>query len=87
MQGGSFLKVRELSVSYTLPASLISHVGIRRFSSARINLSGYNLWGIYRYRGLDPEVNFDGAQNVGRGVDITPYPPARSYFLGLNLGL
>ena len=87
LQGGSFLKVRQLTASYTLPPRFVSRIGISRISSVRINLSGYNVWGIYKYRGLDPEVNFSGSVNVGRGVDITPYPPARSYFLGLNLGL
>jgi TonB-dependent starch-binding outer membrane protein SusC len=87
LQGASYLKVRQLTGSYTLPTSVVSHIGFGRVTSARIDLSGYNLWGIYKYRGLDPEVNFSGAVNVGRGVDITPYPPARSFYLGLNLGL
>ncbi len=84
-QGASFFKVRELVISYNLPAKWINGLW-NRFASARISLTGYNLWGIWHYDGLDPEVTALGAQNLTRGVDITPYPPARSYFLGLNLG-
>src|SRR6185312_13033336 len=87
VQPASFLKVREVSVSYNLPASLVSRIGFGRLTSARISLNGYNLWGIYNYHGLDPEVTATGNQAVGRGYDITPYPPARSYYLGLDLGL
>ena len=84
-EGASFFKVRELVISYNLPAKWITGLW-SRFASARISLTGYNLWGIWHYSGLDPEVTAFGAQPLTRGVDVTPYPPARSYFLGLNLG-
>ncbi len=86
LEGASFFKVRQLTASYSLPPRVVNRIGFGRVTTMRLSLSGYNLWGIYKYKGLDPEVNFDGAVNVGRGVDITPYPPARSYFLGLDLG-
>jgi len=87
IMGASYLKVRELTVSYTLPQRLVNRLGGARISSARISLNGYNLWSVYKYPGPDPQVTAFGAQAVGRGQDVTPYPPARSYYLGLDLGL
>ncbi len=87
VETASFLKVRELVVSYNLPPRFVDHMGFGHVSSARISLNGYNLWGIFNYHGLDPQVASNGNLAVGRGTDITPYPPARSYFLSLDLGL
>ena len=87
VQPASFLKVREVTVSYNLPLNLVNRIGFGRLSSARLSLSGYNLWAIFNYGGLDPEVSAFGNQAMGRGYDVTPYPPAKSYYFGLDLGL
>ena len=73
--------------SYSVPPRLVNRFGFNRVTSARLSLNGYNLWAVFHYHGLDPEVSAFGNLAVGRGYDVTPYPPARSYFLGLNLGL
>jgi len=86
-QPASFLKVREVTVSYSLPARFVNSIGFGRVSSVRINFSGYNLWTITGYDGMDPEVSFAGAQAVRAAGEVTPYPPARSYYFGLDLGL
>lgn len=87
VEPASFLKVREVTVSYTLPQNLVNSIGFGHVNTARLNFSGYNLWAIFNYQGLDPEVSAFGNQAIGRGYDVTPYPPARSFFFGLNLGL
>ena len=85
-QPASFLKVREVSVSYTLPARFVASLVGGRITNARLNVSGYNLWMITSYGGLDPEVSFAGNQAVRAAGEVTPYPPSRSVFLGLDLG-
>ena len=87
VQPAGFLKVREITLSYSLPVNLINRMAGGRVSSARLQLSGYNLWAIFNYHGVDPEVSAFGNQAIGRGYDVTPYPPARSYFIGMDLGL
>ncbi len=84
----SFAKLRSMSLTYALPAKWINRVAGGRFTSATISLLGRNLlqWYGKGFDGLDPEVSSLGAQNVGRGTEITPYPPARSYFLSFDLG-
>ncbi len=88
-QSGTYLKLRSLSVSYTLPARWVNRLGFGRLTNARLSLEGRNLWWTYGkgFTGLDPEVSSLGSQNIDRGVAITPYPPARSFFLSLDLGL
>jgi hypothetical protein len=54
-------------------------------SSARISLSGRNLFIISGYNGFDPEVN-NGGNFVARFVDLAPFPPSRQFFLSVDLG-
>jgi TonB-linked SusC/RagA family outer membrane protein len=90
-QSATFLKLRELTLSYSLPQRFIrSAIGGLvgdRVSSARISLTGRNLFAWFSYQGLDPEVSAWGSQNVTTGQDVYAFPPARSYFLSLDLGL
>jgi hypothetical protein len=74
-------------VGYDLPSQWLNSLRSLRFSSARLQLSGRNLINIYpNYLGLDPEVSNFGNQQVTRGQEVTPYPPARSFFISLDLG-
>jgi hypothetical protein len=88
IEGAGFVKVRSVALSYTLPSKWISGFAGGRFSSLRLALEGRNLlhWYGKGYTGLDPEVAGAGNQNLQRNIEITPYPPARSYFLSLDLG-
>ncbi len=83
-----FLKVRELTVSYSLPAKLLAWTGGTgvHVSSARLSLTGRNLWMSFPYSGLDPETSTFGNQNVTTAQDVFEYPPSRSFFLSLDLG-
>ena len=83
VQDGSYLKLRELSVGYDLPPGIPQHFGMR---TARISFTGRNLLRFTPYKGLDPEVsNFDN-QAIGRGVDVAPFPPSRSFFFSIDVG-
>ncbi len=83
VEGALYLKLRELTLSYALPRALVRTVSF--VQGAHLSVSGRNLFTVTKYPGLDPEVSNFGAQQIGRGIDVTPYPPARSYFVSLEL--
>lgn len=83
IQDGSYLKLRELSVSYELPPDIPQRFGMR---TARLSLSGRNLLRFTSYPGLDPEVSNFGNQAIARNIDVAPFPPSRSYFFSIDLG-
>jgi TonB-dependent starch-binding outer membrane protein SusC len=85
-QSASFLKLRELTAKYDLPLAFVNTVGRGFVRSASLELTGRNLVTWTKYPGLDPEVSNFGLQSFGRGQDVTPYPPTRSYFLSIDLG-
>lgn len=83
LEDASFVKLRELSLSYLVPQQMLS----RLFSSAqavRLEVSGRNLKTWTGYTGLDPEVSNFGNTNVNRFNDVTPYPPSRSWFFSIS---
>jgi len=88
-ESASFIKLRELTLSYLMPQSMtnwVSRAGVH-VSSARLSLTCRNCWISFPYTGLDPEVSVFGNQQVTTGQDVFEYPPSRSFFLSLDLGL
>lgn len=85
IEDASFLKLREVSLTYELPSNLLGRVGAS-VNDARISLSARNPWMWTAYTGLDPEVSNFGNRSVGRNIDVTPFPPSRSFWLTVNLG-
>jgi TonB-linked SusC/RagA family outer membrane protein len=85
VQDASFVKLREITLSYDVPDRLLRHLpnGVR---DLRLSLSGRNLYTWTDYWGVDPEANNFGNQTVSRIVDLAPYPPTRSYLFSFSLG-
>jgi TonB-linked SusC/RagA family outer membrane protein len=85
VEDASFLKLRELTLTYELPSDWVKS-WTRVAQSARISLSARNLITLTRYSGLDPEVSNFGNQPIARNIDVGPFPPSRSYWASIDLG-
>jgi TonB-linked SusC/RagA family outer membrane protein len=85
VQDASYLKLRELSLSYHLPPSFTSQMFGSVVRDARITFSGRNLIRITKFRGIDPEVSNFGNQAIVRNIDVAPFPPSRSFFFSIDL--
>ena len=83
-QDASFVKLRELTVSYEVPPALTARIW-RGARSIRLNVSGRNLLTFTDYPGLDPEVSNFGSEAVGRGQDVAPFPPSRSWWFSVDV--
>lgn len=81
LSDGSFLRLKLLSLGYSLPKNLIRAAGL---SSARIYVQGTNLWLLSKYHGADPEANVSDIQTV-QGLDWGAAPQPRSIQFGLNV--
>jgi TonB-linked SusC/RagA family outer membrane protein len=86
VQSGTYVKLRELNLSYNLPDRITSTLFGRSIGSARLSLTGRNLLRFTPYRGLDPEVSNFGRQAIVRNIDVAPFPPSRSFFFSIDLG-
>ncbi|MGV3561608.1 SusC/RagA family TonB-linked outer membrane protein [Larkinella arboricola] len=81
----SFVKLREMSLSYALPKSLI---GKTPFSIIQLSLIGRNLllWTPKSQPNVDPEVSSFGTGN-SQGYEFFAYPSTRSYGASLKIVL
>ena len=86
VQSGTYLKLREVNLSYNLPSRLTSGIFGRNIQTARLSLTGRNLLRFTPYHGLDPEVSNFGRQAIVRNIDVAPFPPTRSFFFSIDLG-
>lgn len=78
----SFIKWRELRISYTVPEQLSDLLPTSR---ANIYVGGRNLATFTDYPGLDPEVNQRGARDELSFSTASTLPSPRSYFAGFQL--
>jgi len=74
LQDGSYLRLKNVTVGYTLPGIFFDRIGVNQF---RIYFSGDNLFTITDYPGLDPERGGSGA--------FVNYPQNKIYSFGVNV--
>ncbi|MDX2046742.1 MAG: TonB-dependent receptor [Chitinophagaceae bacterium] len=77
VESGDYLRLRNVTLSYNLPQSLLSRLKIR---SIRVFAQGQNLYVWHKFQGYDPEIvtgSLSGAQ----------YPQLKTITFGLNIGL
>ncbi len=86
IETASYLKLRELSLSYSLPSSLVNSMFGGQLSYLRLGVAGRNLIMISDYSGYDPEVSQFG-NVVARGVDTLPFPSSRQFYFNVAFGL
>jgi TonB-linked SusC/RagA family outer membrane protein len=72
---GTHFTMREVSLGYSLPASLLTRTP---FGSASLSVSGRNLFYYAPNANFFPEVNTQGAGNI-RSLDLQGAPSVRSY--------
>ena len=81
IEDGSWIRLREVSLSYTLPARWFSNIAL---NSAIVTVSGRNLWLKTDYTGVDPETNLRGDSNI-IGWDYFNLPNTKSITASISL--
>lgn len=84
VEDGSFLRLNNITLGYTLPKMFTKKIAI---SSLRLYATVNNLATITGYSGFDPEVNTRTNGGLTPGVDYSAYPRSRTILFGVNLTL
>ncbi|MFD2162225.1 SusC/RagA family TonB-linked outer membrane protein [Paradesertivirga mongoliensis] len=91
IEDGSFMRVRNLTIGYTIPTKNLSRLAGNVLSSARIYFSAENLLTFTKYEGYDPEISTLDAGGEAfifrRGMDNFQLPQPRIFMAGLSIGL
>ncbi len=79
VEDGSYLRLKNIQLGYSLPADILQEVGIRRL---RFYVQAANLFTLTGYSGMDPEI---GGGNTNFGIDEGSYANQRQFLLGISL--
>ena len=79
VEDGSYLRCKNVSLSYKWmhPAKYVESLNLVASVSNLFTISGYDWY--------DPDVNSFGSDASRRGVDLSSYPSARTFNLGIQL--
>ena len=82
VEDGSYLRINNITVGYTLPQSLLNQIKI---TTVRVFVTANNLKTFTDYSGFDPDVSTRNANPLTPGVDFASYPRARTWVAGINV--
>jgi hypothetical protein len=85
LEDGSYIRMKNIILSYNIPASTLQNITKGVVSSFRIYVSAQNLLTITNYTGYDPEVgNRTPNISLTNGIDYAVYPQPKSYNVGIQ---
>ncbi|RYF98275.1 MAG: TonB-dependent receptor, partial [Chitinophagaceae bacterium] len=79
---GSFVKIRNVNLAYSLPASFVKRIKLQTLS---VYADATNLFVFTDYPSFDPEGNTSGDNIAKSGLDFFSYPNPRTFSLGVRL--
>lgn len=82
VEDGSYLRIQNVTLGYSLPQDVLSKYKISRL---RLYGSAQNLYTFTNYSGYDPEIGSFNQNVLLSGIDNGRYPVARTFLVGLNL--
>jgi len=91
VEDGSYLRLKDFTIGYTLPQELTGRVGMKRL---RLYVSGQNLFTLTSFSGLDPELGTSSGDPVNnnisndglfsRGFSDAAWPHPRRFSTGIQ---
>lgn len=88
IEDGSYMRIKNLTIGYSLPSTVLSSFGNGFISNLRVYVSSQNLLTITNYSGYDPEVGVRTGldASLATGVDYGQFPQARTFLAGIQIG-
>jgi TonB-dependent starch-binding outer membrane protein SusC len=84
LQDGSYFRCTNAMLGYNLKVNFLKQrLGLNK---ATVFASVDNAFTITKYKGYNPEVDYNGGANLTPGVDYGMYPLVRAYNVGVKLG-
>ncbi len=80
VESGSFARINNLTIGYTLPPTLLSRA---KLTSFRVYLTSQNLFTYQAYSGFTAELPGDV---ISSGIELSAYPTTRTIAMGVNIG-
>ncbi len=79
LEDGSFFRINNITLGYTLNDLVIDQSRLRFYFTAQ------NPFIITKYSGFSPEISSDGNPNSTTGIELSAYPSTRNFIIGVNI--
>ncbi|HEY6209933.1 MAG TPA: hypothetical protein VIW28_12785, partial [Gemmatimonadales bacterium] len=86
VEDGSYLRGKNLRLSYNVPAAWLQRVHLRAMTRLQAYVSAQNLFTVTSYTGYDPEISEYATTNLAQGIDFGSYPQVRQFTFGFTAG-
>lgn len=86
LEDGSYLRGKNIRLSYTLPSSILGRMRLQSMSNAQLYVSAQNFFTVTDYTGFDPEVSEYATSVLAQGIDFGTYPQTRQFTIGITAG-
>jgi TonB-linked SusC/RagA family outer membrane protein len=80
VEDGSFLRLKYITLNYTVPTSLLERFSVRQMN---FYFTINNLFCLSKYQGVDAEVGYGG---MGLSKDVSITPRSKDFTLGITVG-
>lgn len=84
IEPAGYLRLREAAVYYRLPDSALAFFG-DSVSGIKLGVSGRNIFTITDYTSYDPETSTNGGAGLSSGIEVTPFPSTKQFYVHLNV--
>lgn len=86
LEDGSYLRLKNLMLGYTIPAASLQSLTNGVVSSFRIYVAAQNILTFTEYSGFDPEVgNRTPTSSLTNGIDFAVYPQPKAFQVGIQV--
>lgn len=85
VESASFVKLREVSLTYTVPHALLQRWSLGGVQQLQLTAAGENLLTFTPYKGYDPEVSNFGSEAIRTNIAVSPYPPHRTFWFSADV--
>lgn len=82
IEDGSYIRLKNIQLSYDFDLGKYLK---NNYLKLQVYAAAQNLLTFTKYKGMDPEVNYAGQDNIRMGTDFFTYPQARVYMFGVNV--
>ncbi len=85
VESASFLNLQEVALTYTVPHTLLRQLSMGGVQQLQLTASGENLLMLSPYKGYSPMVNNFGNEAIRANIDVSPYPPHRTFWFSADV--
>jgi TonB-linked SusC/RagA family outer membrane protein len=83
LQDGTFLRCTNMTLGYSFAG--IGEATNGNITALRIYVAADNLFTVSKYKGYNPEVDYNNGSNLTPGVDYGKYPLVKAFNIGIKL--